>query len=218
RAANRAVRVLSKLELAELHSQRIEEQQSGHETISAAEDQLDCFHGLNGADDARKNAQHAAFRAGWDEAGRRRFGIEAAVARAVGHAEHGNLAFEPENRAVHVGLAEQNAGVIDEITRGEIVGAVDDDVKVLEKFKRVGAGQLRSEGLDLNVGIEIRKAGARGFALGLADIAGAESDLSLEIGKIHDVEIDEPQFSHAGSSKIKAERRAEAAGANEQHF
>jgi len=52
------------------------------------------------------------------------------------------LPFEAENRAVDIGLAEQDAGVVDEIARGEIVGAIDDDVEVLEKFEGVGAGEL----------------------------------------------------------------------------
>jgi hypothetical protein len=55
------------------------------------------------------------------------------------------LPFETENRAIDVGLAEQDAGIVDEIASGEIVGTIDDDVEVPEEFEGVGAGELRFE-------------------------------------------------------------------------
>jgi len=33
---------------------------------------------------------------------------------------------------------QQDAGIVDEIAGGKIVGAIDDDVEVLEKFESVG--------------------------------------------------------------------------------
>src|SRR2546421_600711 len=117
-SAHRAVRILAQLELAEFHPQSIKEQQSSHETIAAAEDQLDRFHRLDGTDDSGQNAEDAAFRAGRHESRRRRFRIEAAVARTIGHAENGGLPLKPENRAVHVWLSQQNAGVVDKKPSG----------------------------------------------------------------------------------------------------
>ena len=69
--------------------------------------------------------------------GRRRLGIQAAVARAAGRREHRRLAFEAEDAAVDVRLPQQHAGVVDEVARGEVVGAVEDDVVVAEDVERV---------------------------------------------------------------------------------
>src|SRR5712692_7613757 len=158
RAAHRAVRIFAQLEFAEFHSESIKEQQASDEIVAAAENQLDRFHRLDGADDSGQDTENATFRAGRDKPRRRRFGIEAAVAWTIGHAENSGLSFEPENRAIHVWLSEQNARVVDEVPSGKIVSPIDDDVKVLEKFERVGAGQLSFERLDLNVRVKIRKA------------------------------------------------------------
>src|SRR5713226_3461333 len=106
RAAHRAVRVLPELELAELHPESVKKEQTSHEIVPAAEDQLNRFHRLNGADDSGQNAEDAAFRAGRHKPRRRRFWIEASVARPIGHSENGGLPFEPENRAVHVWLSQ----------------------------------------------------------------------------------------------------------------
>src|SRR6267143_3288583 len=202
-SAHRAVRIPAQLELAEFHSESVKEQQSSDETIAAAEDQLDRFHRLDGTDDSGQNAEDAAFGARRYKPRRRRFRIKTAVARTIGHAENGGLPFKPENRTVHVWLPQQNTCVIDKIPRGEIVSPIDDDIKVLEEFERVGAGQLRFERLDLNVWIEVRKPRARGFALGLADVAGAKRDLTLEIREVDDVKVNQPEFADARGRKIQ---------------
>src|SRR5260370_1375183 len=97
RTAHRAIRVLAQLEFAELHPESVKKQQSSHEIIPAAEDHLDRFHRLDGADDSWKYAEDAAFRARGHKPRRRRFRIEATVARPIGHAENGDLPFKPEN-------------------------------------------------------------------------------------------------------------------------
>src|SRR6266478_5864298 len=217
RSAHRAVRILAQLELAELHPESVKQQQASHEIFPPAEDQLDRFHGLDGADDSGQNAEDAAFRAGRHKLRRRRFRIEAAVARTIGHAENGGLPFKPENRTVHVWLSQQNAGVIDEIARRKIVSPVDDNIKVLEEFERIGAGQLRFERLDPNVRIEVRKARTCGLALRLAHVAGAKRNLTLEIGEIDDVKVYQSEFADPRSRKIQAKWRAEPVHADFRH-
>ena len=88
-----------------------------------------------------QNAQHSAFGAARHQAGRRRLGIQAAIARAALISEHRGLPFEAENRAVDVRLVQQHAGVVHQIAGGEVVGAVDDDVVILEDLERVLAGE-----------------------------------------------------------------------------
>jgi len=217
-ATHRAVRILAEFELAKLHGESVKKNQPAFERIALADDELDGFEGLERANDARKHTEDATFGARGDQAGRGWLGIEAAVARAIGHAENGDLTFEAEDGAVNIGLAEEDAGVVDEVTSGEIVGAIDDDVIVLEEFEGVGAGELGLVSGDTDVGIEIGEARLGGFGFGLADVAGAEGDLALEIREVDDVEINETDVADARGGEIEAKRRAEAAGADEKGF
>src|SRR5690348_4728912 len=214
-AAHRALGILAQFEFAEAHSQRVKQEQSANQTIAAAENQFDRFHSLNRADDSWQNAEHSALSAGRHQAGRRRLGIEAAVARTVRHAEDRDLPLEPKNGAVHIGLAKKDASVVDKIAGRKIVRAIHDNVVVLEEFERIHAGQLRFDGFNLNVRVEIRKPRASGLALRLAHVAGAKSDLALKIGEIHDVEINEAQLADARSGKIQTERGTQPTCSNE---
>ena len=217
-AANRARRILAQPQFAEAHSQRVKEQEPADQRFADAEDQLDRLHGLNRADDAGQNAQHAAFGARRHQARRRRFGIEAAVARPPGIAEDGGLAFKPEDRAVDIGLAQQHAGVVDQIARREIVGAVDDDVVIAEQVEGVLAGQARLVGVDANRRDSAGQTFFGGLNLGPAHVGGGKRNLALQIGEVDDVEIDDSQPPHAGRGQIKPQRRAQSARADHQDF
>ena len=72
--------------------------------VADAENQLDDLGGLNDADQAGQDAKHAALGAGGHQAGRRRLGVEAAVAWAFLGGEDAGLALEAEDGAVGIGL------------------------------------------------------------------------------------------------------------------
>ena len=102
-----------------------------------------------------KHAEHAALGAARDEPGRRRLRIKAAIARpAQVRREHAGLAFEAEDGAVHVRLLQQHAGVVGEVARGEVVGAVHDDVVGADDVEGVLAGEPGVVQDDLDVRIE----------------------------------------------------------------
>ena len=92
------------------------------------------------------------------EPGRRRLGVEAAVAGSLLRPEDGGLPLEAEDRGVDVGLAGQHAGVVDEVARREVVGSVGDDVEVADDRERVLGGQPLLERHDLDVRVQIRRA------------------------------------------------------------
>ena len=82
--------------------------------------------------------------AAWDHAGRRWLRIQAAVARAaLMRLEHRKLAVEPQHGGGHQGPLRQRAGIGHQEARGEIVGAVADDVVVAEQVQRVVGAQPR---------------------------------------------------------------------------
>src|SRR5205085_2267201 len=59
-AAERACGVLVERQLAELHRQRVDEQQAADQRLAGTEDDLDRLGGLERADDAGQHAEHAA--------------------------------------------------------------------------------------------------------------------------------------------------------------
>ncbi len=139
-AADRALGILAQLEFAEAHVERVDQQQPADERIALAENQLDDLGGLDDADQPRKNAQHAALGATGNQARRRRLRDRGSGSRGRRFGgEDAGLALESEDGAVDVGLAQQDAGVVDQIAGGEVVRAVGDDVVVLENVEGVGA-------------------------------------------------------------------------------
>ena len=115
--------------------QGVEDIEAAGECFAYACDDLDDFQCLEAADDARQDAEDAAFGAAGYQARRGRGRIEVAVigaefALSVAVIEDGHLAFELEDGGVDVGFAEQDGSVVDEVAGREVVGAVDDDVEI----------------------------------------------------------------------------------------
>src|SRR5580658_4709813 len=207
-AAERAIGIFAQLELAEAHGERVEEQQTAHERFTDSDDELQRFCRLNRADDSRQHAEDAALGARGYQAWRRGLGIQAAIAGAIGITEDGYLAFEAKNGAVDIGFAEEHGRVVDEIARGEIVGAVHDDVVIFQNVERVFAGEMRLESINLNIGIQVAQAIAGCSDFRTAYVFGAEENLALQVGGIHRVEINEADAADSSRGEIEAERRA----------
>ncbi len=151
-----------------------------------------------------------------NHAGRRRLRIKAAIAGPFARGKNAGLAFEPENRTVDVGLAQQHAGVVHQVARGKVVGAVGDDVVVLQNVEGVGA---REHGLVLDHvdrGIQRGEFFFGGIELLTAHVAGGVQDLALQIAGIDHIEIDQPQRANAGRGQVERQRRAQSARAHAQ--
>ena len=180
-AAHRAIRILAQLQLAEAHLQRVVDHEAADQRLADAEDDLHRLGRLDHADDAGQHAEHAALGAARDQPRRRRLGIEAAVARAVLGAEHRRLALEAEDRAVGVRDAEQHAGVVHQVARREVVGAVEDDVVALEDLERVLRRERLAVGQDVDLRVDRVDLGLRRFQLRAADVGRRVDDLALQV-------------------------------------
>ncbi len=139
--------------------------------------------------------------------GRRGLGVEAAVARPLVRPERRDLAVEAEDRAVHDGLLVKDARVVDEIPRGEVVAAVDDDVVLREDPIDVRAGEALLVLHHLHVGVQIldRDLGARHLLH--ADAARRVEDLPLQVRHVDDVEVDEAERADARRREVQRRRR-----------
>src|SRR5581483_6517097 len=218
RAAGGAVGILAQLELAEAHAQRVYQHQTPDKRLALAEDELDGFGGLHHADQSRQDAEHAPFCAGGNQPGRRRLRIQAAIARAFPGREDADLSLEAEDGAVDVGLAGKDAGVVDQVACGEVVGTVHDDVELAEELERVGAGEPRLEGAQLDIGVNGLDLLRGGIQLLAANVSGGVDDLALEVGEVHDVEVHHAQGAHASRGQVEGQRGAQASGADAQHL
>ena len=185
--------------------------------LALAQNQLDDFRRLHHADQSGQNAQHSALGAGRHQSGRWRLGIEAAVARAFLGREDAGLAFEAENRTVDVRLAGKHAGVVHQVARGKVVGAVGDDVELAKQFERVLAGEPGVKFPDIQERIDGLQLFRRRIQLLAAHVGGGVNDLPLQVGVVHDVEVHDAERAHAGRAQVQRQRRTQAARADAQH-
>ena len=192
-------------------------QQAPDERLAFAENQLDDLRRLDHADQPGQDAEHAALRAGRNEARRRRFRVEAAVARTLFGRKDTRLAFKAKNRTVGVRLAGEHAGVIDQVARLEVVRAVGDDVVVAKDIERVRAGQHHVVLDDLCAGVERGQFVGGGVDLQSADIGRRVNDLPLQIAFVDNVEVDQPERADTGRGQIERERRTQPSRANAEH-
>src|SRR5690348_183735 len=177
RSAHGAVRIFTQLEFPELEVERIEEQQSANQRLALAENQLDGFERLNRSNDAWQHSQHSTFSATWNQARRWRLRVEATVARAFPGVEHGSLPFKAEDAAVNVRLAQQDARIVHQIARGEVVRAVGNDVIVAEDVKRVLGSKPRLVQNHFHIRVDLADSVARRFKLGPPHIIGIMDNL-----------------------------------------
>ena len=204
---HRPLRAGPQLELTEAHLEGIKQQQTAAEGGADAGDDLDRFGGLDHPNDSRQHPHNSAFSAGGDQARRWRLGEEVAVVGAFGiQVEHRGLTFKAEDRAIDIGLAEQHAGVIDEVARGEVVGAVANDVVGTNDLQRVLTGEGGLVEIHLAVGVDLQDAGLGRFDLGLANPTGAMDHLPLQVAVIHHIEIHDAEAAHTRRRQIEQQR------------
>ena len=114
-------------------------------------------------------------------------------------------------------LLRKVTGIRDEIARGEIVGAVGDDVVARNQVERVARIDPRHVRLDGDMRIEPRDGRFGAIDLALADIVRAEDHLPLQIGQRHGIVVDDADRANAGGGEIHQHRRPEPAGADDQN-
>ena len=149
-------------------------------------DQLQRLGRLRRADDADQRREHA-------HVGAARllellaFAEQAVVAGHAGVArvEYRDLAVEANRRAGHQRLARGHAGAVDRVARGEVVGAVEDDVAPRDQRRELRRGRRARRSVSTrDFRIDRGNALAGGVDLGRADVGRGEQDLALQVGEI----------------------------------
>ena len=118
---------------------------------------------------------------------------------------------------MHKGLAQKMGRVVGEVARGEVVGAVDDDVVRREHLHRGIGVEVLPDGDHLDVRIEIsQRAGSR-LDLGAADVVDPVQQLALEVGGVDGVEVHDPHLPHTGGRQVHGRGRAQASRPEQKH-
>ena len=114
-------------------------------------------------------------------------------------------------------MPEQHARVVHQIARLKVVGAVEDDVVVLEHLERVLRRQRQLVRDDLDRRVHRRQPIARRIELPLADIGRAVDNLPVQVARVDDVEVDQTERADAGRRQVHRGGRTQSAGADAQH-
>src|SRR4029079_16786303 len=112
-------------------------------------------------------------------------------------------------RAVHHRDPRDQAGVVQQVARGEVVGAVDDHVVAGDDVEHVLGGQPLGVLVDGHAGGDRLDRGLGGVDLGLADAVDGVQDLALEVRDVDGVGVDDAQRADAGGGQVDGRRRGE---------
>src|SRR5579872_220227 len=216
-SAKRTRRIAFNDKFANVHAERIHEQQPADERFTDAENQFERFIRLERADDARKYTKNTAFRARRHRARRRRLREKTPITRAALRCEDADLSVKTKDRTINVGFAFQHARIVDEVARFEAIGAVDDDVVQAHEIASVRCIEARGDRIGGNERIDLAHALRGNLRFGLADVTRGEDRLTLQIAFIHRVVVHDADSSDARGGKILEHRRAEAACADAEH-
>src|SRR5215467_13297248 len=115
------------------------------------------------------------------------------------------------DRPIDVWFLFPDTYVAGEITGWEIIGAVDDDIIIVDQLTGVTCGQTGGVSLDCKRRINCQQTGPRRISLFASDVAGSVQNLPMQIAQIYCVLINDADGSDSGSSKVKRCGRAKAA-------
>ena len=105
-----------------------------------------------------------------------------------------------------------HGSVVQQVARGEVVGAVDDELPaVTEDPVDVLRRQPLLVGDDVDVGIQLFERLARGIRLALAQLGRRVQDLALEVRGVDAVVVDDSDPSNACGREVQRSGRAQAA-------
>ena len=163
---------------------------------------------------SQQDAEHTALGTGRRHARRRWDGKQAPVARAVTMVVNRQLSFEGQDRRGYQGFAFQHAGIVDEVARRKVVGAVRDQVVGRDDFPRIIARQRTGVFVDSDMRVQVAQALRAGRQLGLTDLAAAVKHLPVQVRNSDPVGVRDAERPDPSPGKILNDRRAQAPGAH----
>ena len=112
----------------------------------------------------------------------------------------------------------EQRGVVHEVTGGEVVRPVHDRVVAVDDVEDVVGAQPHVVGDDVHVRVERGQRLLRRVDLAVAHPVHVVQDLALQVRLVDDVHVDDAERADPGCRQVEGGRRAEAAGAEQQHL
>ena len=215
--AHGAARVLAHGEGVPALAERVVHHQPADQRIPDADDELHGLGRLDGSDGRAEDPEHPSLGAGWHQTRRRRLGEHAAVAGAVLGPPDAGLTVEAIDRPPDVGLAEQHARVVEQISGREVVGPVQDEVVVGNDRKGVGRVDPDVMPDDSHQWVDRCQRLRCGLGLGPPDVLDPVDHLPLQVRHLHDVGVNHTNGSDAGSREVQQRRRPQTPRSDDQH-
>src|SRR5437868_11135315 len=129
-ATGRTIGVAEEVQLAELARTRIVGHKASYQRLSDAQQEFNRLGCLQQPNNSGKHAQQTRLCTAWSKRSRWRLWIETAITRPFIRLEDRQLALKTEDAAMHDRLIGDQCSIVQEIARGEVIGAVKNDIVV----------------------------------------------------------------------------------------
>src|SRR6266516_6555754 len=128
--------------------------QPANQRVTDTKYQLDRLRCLQQANDTRKHAQYTGLSTARRQRDGGRLWIETAIAGSLIRLKNGQLAFKTEDTAMHDRLIGHQCSVVEQIARGEIISAINNDIVISDDACYVGLIQALNVGDYFHIGIQ----------------------------------------------------------------
>lgn len=127
------------------------------------------------------------------------------------------LSFELEDGAMNERLFQEVGRVIGREAGGEVIGAVEDGIVGLKKIEAIFCFESTFVLEDFDVWIDLVNSCGGAFEFGFTHAAGIVKDLSMQVGFIDDIGINQSNLSDSGGRQIENSGRTQPAGADAEN-
>jgi hypothetical protein len=142
---------------------------------------------------------------------------EAGEARSDAGTDDHSEAITADACGVDPGAGKFHGEIVDEETRFEIVGSIEDEIEASEKFFNVIRAEIGDQAFNGNGGVdgvEFAFSGD-GFGESVASVGFVEERLTLKIGRLDEIAINDSNAANAGTDEKICGGRADGAAADD---
>ncbi|MFO0981554.1 MAG: hypothetical protein U1E76_07335 [Planctomycetota bacterium] len=198
---------------------RLDRQRRRQHLLVRTDQDLDGLGHLDGGHQRGQRRQHAGGVAGLELRRVGRIGEHTPQTSALSRTDRQHQAGAGDRAAVDPRQAMLHGMVVDEVARGEVVEAVDDQVDLEQQARHVARDQVIGVRGELRGRVDLQQVLACSLRLGQAQggIALGIEHLAREIAELDDVAIDQREPAHAGAQQQHRRGRAERSQSDHGH-